>query len=682
VRTPPVLRRPWVALPLLGMTFLMLGAGAYLVQQLRTSQPGMYDPLGVADAPMCSPEAPAETLVFTSLRPGNLDIYLFDPLEESPLRLTDHGNLDYNPVLSPDGRWVVFTSDRSGSSNLYALDLTAPGHPVPLTTHPAMDDAPALSPDGTRLTFVSTRSGAPDVHIMPFAPGDPEAEAAAVNLTRHPNGDFNPAFSPDGTRIAFSSNRAMFRKWNPLRLVPGTNVVTQIYVMNTDGSGVRRVAAGLGISGSPAWTSDGGSILYYRATDQANSGIYVTPLRGRGTVRLSPDGLVAFTPTAGPGGSVIFAALDGSAPQAGPASLQPAGGRLYRVEADGSGLTELSEAGRTYLAPHYDSGSGRLVAYGDGPVDDVGRMENGAPFTWPGATRMVQLPDRCVRLHPFRSYFPSVSQTSEVVVATQWVHEAGGVPPGPSAIVSAGLDGAGLRSIHPPPDDGFMWSPVVTRDGEWIFFSRGPRFGGPGADVGIWKVRTDGTGRVHLTSDSGANDAFPDVSADGRWVVFRSTRDHELGSPSEGDSEIYFMDANGEQLRRLTHGGGTNTMPAIAPDGERVVYSTTRAGAGWKLWIQSLVDPEDPGHLLEPDRARLGGRDMHPRFSPDGEWVVFTSDRAGFMDEIGLSGMFPQPYGELFAVPANGAGPAVRLTHDKWEDGLPFWGGVLPKPPR
>jgi hypothetical protein len=35
----------------------------------------------------------------------------------------------------------------------------------------------------------------------------------------------------------------------------------------------------------------------------------------------------------------------------------------------------------------------------------------------------------------------------------------------------------------------------------------------------------------------------------------------------------------------------------------------------------------------------------------------------------------PQPYGELWAVPASG-GPAVRLTHDKWEDGPSDWGYV------
>ena len=63
---------------------------------------------------------------------------------------------------------------------------------------------------------------------------------------------------------------------------------------------------------------------------------------------------------------------------------------------------------------------------------------------------------------------------------------------------------------------------------------------------------------------------------------------------------------------------------------------------------------------------------MHPRFSPDGQWVVFTSDRSGFNDEWVLA-WDAQAYGELWAAPVEG-GPAVRLKHDKWENGPNDWG--------
>jgi Tol biopolymer transport system component len=285
------------------------------------------------------------------------------------------------------------------------------------------------------------------------------------------------------------------------------------------------------------------------------------------------------------------------------------------------------------------------------------------------------LPDRGLEVHPLRSYFPSLTAKADRVFAVQWVHEEVGYPPGPSAVVSVNLDGTGMNTTYPPQDNGFMWAPVVTRDGSWIFFAKGARFGAVDENVDIWKVRSDGTGAVNLTAGSDANDAFPDISADGQWVVFRSGRDGKKGSGRKGNKEIYLMDKDGGQLRRVSNSEGNDTMPAISPDGKWVVYATDRVGKGMKLWIQSLSDENDKGHLLEPERANLTGFDMHPRFSPDGKWIVFTSDRGGWMDEWFLSGRFPQPYGELYVLAVDGSSPAIRLTEDKWEDSLAFWGG-------
>jgi Tol biopolymer transport system component len=276
-----------------------------------------------------------------------------------------------------------------------------------------------------------------------------------------------------------------------------------------------------------------------------------------------------------------------------------------------------------------------------------------------------------------RSYFPSFMDDGDRVFAVQWVHEEVGYPPGPSSIVSASLDGKGLKSIVLPVDSGFMWGPTITRNGQWIFFAKGARFGAVDENVDIWKVRSDGTGAVNLTANCDANDAFPDVSADGQWVVFRSGRDGKKGSGRNGNKEIYLMDKDGGQLRRISNSEGNDTMPAISPDGKWVVYVTERTGKGLKLWIQSLVDANDQGHLLEPTRADLTGLDMHPRFSPDGKWIVFTSDRGGYMDEWFTTSIFaPQPYGELYALAVDGSSPVIRLTEDKWEDSLAFWGAA------
>ena len=668
-------RSRWVTIPILLIILMVLAAAGYLAYQLDRTTPSMYSTLGVrppASAPTLT-EA-AETLVYTSLRPSNWDIYLFDSLDAPPRRLTNHPNLDYNAVLSPDGRWVVFVSERDGDANIYALDLNSQREPVALTSYSGMDDAPSLSPDGSRIAFVSTRSGNPDIFVMPFAPADASAEANAINLTKNPYGDFNPAFSPDGSRIAFSSNRAIFGRWNPLRLVSFASAMTDIYIIDADGSNQRRVMNALAVSGAPAWMEDGKALLYYQAPSENEMGVYRTSLNDGSSVRLSPVGMRAITPSEGPDESVIFIAFDDNEQTGVQRPVRRHGGSLYRISADGTGLTKVGGDQGSYLAPHYSKGTGRLVCHGDGPIEEPVAMKNGDPFTWRGAGRAISLSDRSVRLLPMRSYFPSLTERADRVFAIQWVHDEVGYPPGPSAIVSTNLDGTSMEAVYPPPDSGFMWAPAVTRDGAWIFFAKGARFAAVDEDVDIWKVRSDGTGAVNLTMNSDANDAFPDVSADGQWVVFRSGRDGKKGSGRKGNKEIYLMDKDGGQVRRISNHEGNDTMPAISPDGKWVVYVTDRMGNGMKLWIQSLEDTADKGHLLEPERANLTGLDMHPRFSPDGQWVVFTSDRGGWMDEWFLSGRFPQPYGELYALQIDGRSPAVRLTDDKWEDSLAFWG--------
>ena len=123
-----------------------------------------------------------EGIVYTTLRPPNLDIYLFDGRGQSPRPLKSDAALDYNAMFSPDGRWVVFTSERAGNADLYALDLKdEKTPPVPITRHEALDDAAGFSPSGEHLAFVSTRDGDADIFVMPFAPGDPTAESRAVN---------------------------------------------------------------------------------------------------------------------------------------------------------------------------------------------------------------------------------------------------------------------------------------------------------------------------------------------------------------------------------------------------------------------------------------------------------------------------------------------------------------------
>src|SRR5262245_49671885 len=100
-----------------------------------------------------------DRVAYTTFRPGNWDIYLFGAPGRPPRRLTSDASAEYDPVLSPDGRWLIFCSERRGNPDLYVLDLTGRNEPRLLIDSEAMEDQAAFSPDGTKIAFVSTASG-------------------------------------------------------------------------------------------------------------------------------------------------------------------------------------------------------------------------------------------------------------------------------------------------------------------------------------------------------------------------------------------------------------------------------------------------------------------------------------------------------------------------------------------
>ena len=194
-------------------------------------------------------------------RPLRSELMIADSDGSNPRKLVPGGEIDYNPSFSLDGQWVVFTSDRSGSADIFRTRVDGTGVQR-LTSSPAYDDQAALSPDNRSLAFVSSREdGSTDIYIMDLENGQ------VRNLTSSPGGDFRPSWSPDGQTLAFSSDRGTgfphqgypepAGRWEHVQ-------AANVYLIESDGTGLRQLTTDPNMMvGSPKWSADGKRLVFY-----------------------------------------------------------------------------------------------------------------------------------------------------------------------------------------------------------------------------------------------------------------------------------------------------------------------------------------------------------------------------------------------------------------------------------
>jgi Tol biopolymer transport system component len=454
-----------------------------------------------------------------------------------------------------------------------------------------------ISPDGKFIVHVMSESGQQSLWLRQVA------TSSNVEIVPPAHVDYlRLIFSPDGNYlyyVAAENNR------------PAT-----LYQMPALGGAPRKLMTNIGAF--MALSQDGARVAFIRrAPDEGKDVLVISNVDGSDERRLVErnvpetmlyNGGSSPTPAWSPDGKrIAFASYERGSVYA----------KLVVVEVD-SGLEETLSSEKWYyvgqLAWLPDASGLLLLA--------SGRPGN-APQLW-----HVSYPEGSARritndLNRYTTVSVTADSGSLATVQTESLAYIWVVPEGDPSRARQITSGTGKIDI----------SAVWTPDGKIVYDSRtGDTRTGDSSN--IWIMDADGGNQKQLTFESGID---PDVTSDGRYIVFRSNR--------SGTPHIYRMEMDGGNLKQLTDGTG-EFVPHLTPDGKWVFFNS-RSSGNISVWRVSIDGGEAKQIVDHPS--------YNAHISPDGEWIACTywdgqEDAPRRVAIIPIEGGQPV---KLFDLPAN-----------------------------
>jgi Tol biopolymer transport system component/DNA-binding winged helix-turn-helix (wHTH) protein len=248
----------------------------------KTSQPTIIPVVtnvGEKYTPSLSPDGQHLAFAWNGGAGPHFSIYVKIVGTEESLRLTKEASIDFNPVWSPDGRYIAFCRILKGESGIYIIPASSGTERRLRETlwqeqdpYQAFSSAGGLSwsPDGKLLAFsdrASRNENASSIFLLSLDSSE------VRRLTSSPSRwDFHPEFSPDGQTVAFAS---------------GKQAGVSIYTVPVSGGEERLVTSGPSYESGLAWAPEGRDIVLSDSAWALNPGwLRRIPVRGGQPERL------------------------------------------------------------------------------------------------------------------------------------------------------------------------------------------------------------------------------------------------------------------------------------------------------------------------------------------------------------------------------------------------------------
>jgi Tol biopolymer transport system component/DNA-binding winged helix-turn-helix (wHTH) protein len=533
---------------------------------LPTEGPGRRA-AGVAAAAILAALAITAVVVRPRLEPAELPEAF---ASATARQVTASLGLDADPAISPDGRRLAWSSDRSGQAEIYAQDIDGSGSEEQLTADGMQNAEPAWSPDGRWIAYHSrVRRG---IWIMPAAGGAPR------RLTEFGS---RPAWSPDGRRVAFGANaRVMAAR-------------TQIWSVDADGSDLTPLTtAGRpdGVHQTPVWSPDGRHLAFQAGTP-GHATIWIQRLADGHLTRVREAHVIpalAFAPS----GNALFWA-EGS---------RASYGRVWRQAVD-------LARGRLVGGAALDDTTGAvpvqcLSIVGDALAYVPVRLETNL-WTLPLDRGGHPGSPRPLTRTTYRNTFPVFSPDGSRIA---FQLKRPGSDTEVWTIAATGGDPAPLLRDNPR---GFFpnWLPGGERVLAVERTERGQRFASLDARSG----QRDALRAV-------ASEQHPRLSPDGRHVAFHA--------PVNGTLQVFVAPIAVGSSRQLTFSPADAAYPSWAPDGRRLavevrqgedVQIAVMAAAGGPLEVITSGRGLHWPHSWAPDGDHIAFAGER-----DGRWEIYS----------------------------------------------------------